>query len=385
MLRRIISNIRYVVVAAAFVAAALLSHNEAAASSLPTDSITEEIPDTTLLHGNWLDQVIEAGFHINDPRIRYPRFARWVLGVYNWGDRTFNRYDPEYVIATGKNWKTVAKNDLWMRNYILQLADRQTVHITSRLYDDLGVSLSFMAVSISYTWNLNHYFGDNTQRNRFDFNFTCSRFAMNYWRQSIDGGAVIRKFGDYRGGRRLDHKFSDISVDDNHLDLYYFFNHRHYSQAAAYCFSKYQLRSAGSWMLGVSYDRHNSWFDFSNLPEDMLRTLPTLQLKYHFRNTDYCILGGYAHNWVLRPRRWLINLTVLPFIGYKHQATNDMEDRDIKNMISTNLTAMASLVYNHRGIFAALQGRFNGFVNYSTDYTFANSNQMVTAVVGVRF
>lgn len=341
--------------------------------------------DSVPLKGNWLDQLIETGFHINDPRINYPRFARFALKVYNWGDRTFNHYNSEYVVGTGKNWKAQLKNELWMRTYMLQLADKSTVHITSRLYEDLGVYVSFMAVSVGYTFNLNSYMGDNTKRSRFDLNFTCSRFAVNYWTQKVAGGAIIRKFGDYDDGHRLNYKFSDMDVDDTHFDFYYFFNNLHYSQAAAYCFSKYQLRSAGSWILGVSYDRHNSRLDFGNLPTEMLDALPTLQRQYHLQYTDYCVLGGYAYNWVLKPRRWLVNITTLPFAGYKHSATSDSPSRDIKDMISANLTTMMSVVYNHRALFAALQGRFNGFVNLSADYTFFNSNQMATFVVGFRF
>lgn len=338
------------------------------------------------LPGNWVRQLIATDFHINDPRIRYPKFPRFALSVYNWGDRIFNRYDTAYVEGTGKNWKLQLKNEMWMRTYIMQLADRSTIHITSRLYDDIGVYLSFMAVSIGYSFNVNSFLNDDTRRNRFDFSFTCSRFALNYWKQGVNGGAIIRKFGDFNHGHHLNYKFSDIDVDDSHLELYYFFNNMQYSQAAAYCFSKYQLRSAGTWMLGLSYDRHNMRLDFDNLPPDMLEALPTLQRNYHFRYTDYCVLGGYARNWVLSPRRWLINLTTLPFVGYKHTATGEKEEgRDIRNMLSFNLTMMASVVYNHRALYASLQGRFNGFVNMSNDLTFFNSNQMLTLIAGFRF
>lgn len=162
--------------------------------------LTSEAPDTTSLSGNWVNQLIKSGFHINDPRINYPAFPRFALKVYNWGDRTFNHYEAAYVESTGKNWKLQMKNEMWMRTYIMQLADHSTIHITSRLYDDLGIHLSFMAVSVGYSFNLNSFMGDDTRRNRFDFNFTCSRFALNYWKQGVNGGAIIRKFGDYQGG-----------------------------------------------------------------------------------------------------------------------------------------------------------------------------------------
>ncbi len=341
--------------------------------------------DTTALHGNWVRQLIESGFHINDPRIKYPAFPRFALKVYNWGDHTFNHYDSTYVESTGKNWKAQLKNETWMRTYFMQLRDRSTVHITSRLYDDPSINLSFMAVSIGYTFNINRLVGDDTKRNRFDFNFTCSRFAVNYWKQSINGGAVIRKFGNYEHGHHLSYKFNDIDVDDSHLDLYYFINNQKYSQAAAYCFSKYQLRSASTWIVGLTYDRHNMRLDFNSLPSDMLDALPTLQRNYHFQSTDYCFLAGYARNWVLSPRKWILNLTVLPFLGYKHTSTADPSNRDIRNMISTNLSGMGSVVYNHKGLFLSMQVRFNGFLSMSNNLTFFNSNQMLTAISGFRF
>ena len=125
--------------------------------------LNSEAIDTTALTGNWVSQLIKTGFHINDPRINYPAFPRFALKVYNWGDRTFNHYESAFVESTGKNWKLQMKNEMWMRTYIMQLADHSTIHITSRLYDDLGIHLSFMAVSVGYSFNLNSFMGDDTQ------------------------------------------------------------------------------------------------------------------------------------------------------------------------------------------------------------------------------
>ena len=52
----------------------------------------------------WIKQIINNGFHIHDPAICYPKFPRFCLEVYNWGDRTFNSYDNNYVV--GKELET---------------------------------------------------------------------------------------------------------------------------------------------------------------------------------------------------------------------------------------------------------------------------------------
>ena len=62
---------------------------------------------------NWVSQLFANGFRINDPGINYPKFARFCLKVYNWGDKTFNSYDPCYVVGSGKNWKFYGKSYAW--------------------------------------------------------------------------------------------------------------------------------------------------------------------------------------------------------------------------------------------------------------------------------
>ncbi len=50
-------------------------------------SKTEKVSNTY-----WIRQLIDNGFRIHDPSVRYPRFPRFCLNVYNWGDRTFTSY-----------------------------------------------------------------------------------------------------------------------------------------------------------------------------------------------------------------------------------------------------------------------------------------------------
>ena len=58
-------------------------------------------------------------------------------------------------------------------------------------------------------------------------------------------------------------------------------------------YSKYQLRSAGSWVLGVSLIRTDIDIDFSSLPPDMLDALPPNAPRHYSLNyNDYCLLGG---------------------------------------------------------------------------------------------
>ena len=98
----------------------VLCHN-VADSVAPAAFATQ--PDSALLADSiafsrkpWYKQLLENGFRINDPQVNYPRFPRFLLSLYNWGDKTFNSYDPEYVVGVGKNWKITTKSYNWMES-----------------------------------------------------------------------------------------------------------------------------------------------------------------------------------------------------------------------------------------------------------------------------
>lgn len=346
-----------------------------------SEAVTDSVPP---LRGTWVKQLVESGFKINDPRINYPKFARFCVKVYNWGDRTFNSYDPEYVVSTGKNWKLFAHNDAWMQSYVMMFRDRSYIRLQSNIQDDFGANLSFMALNIGYTLNTKTLF-TRTQdnRNRFNFNFVCALFSISLYTSSVEGGTKITHFGHFEPVRHDHLNFNDIRNTTFSANGLYFFNHRHYSHAAAYCYSKYQLKSASSWMAGVSYSNQNIRMDFSNLNPEMLVDLPIEQRDYRFHYRDYCISGGYGYNWVLRPQAWLFNITVSPSAGLRTSYEDATEGH--KYMLSTNLRGMFSLVYNHRALYASLNGSAIAYMFNGHNYTFVNSNLSLHTTVGIRF
>jgi hypothetical protein len=329
----------------------------------------------------WYKQLLINGFQIHDPRINYPKFPRFCLKVYDWGDRTFNSYNPEYVISTHKNWKLFAKNYNWMESYTMLFPNNQTLHLRSDIYCDIGAYISFMAVSLGYTAKLNNMFGSGeSTRSNFQFSFQTSLFTANIDITKSHGGTKILKFG-----KRNDFpsQLGDARLSSLSGDAYYYFNHWKYSQAAAYCFSKYQLKSSGSPILGFAFNHQNINLSFDDIPESIRNELPALQSYYHFKYTDYSILGGYAYNWVPRPKTWLVNITILPSVGYKHAYKGSSDG--LPHMVSTNLRGSFSVVYNHRALFVALMGKADLHFYFAKNYTFFNSIESLSCNVGMRF
>ena len=332
----------------------------------------------------WIKQLIDNGFHINEPGVDYPAFPRFALKVYNWGNRVFNTYDTTYVQATGKNWKLFFKNVNWANNYEMIFNDRTRVALMSDPNADIGGYLCFMAVSVGYMFDAKQLAGRHVNpRTGFNFNFTCARFSGDIMLSNVKGDAKILRFGDYRNGALLNMPFDDISNKTLSAKVFYFFNHNRYSHAAAYCFSKYQLKSAGTWIAGLNFANQEISINFENLPEDMLHRMPELLPNYYFHYRDYYLLGGYAHNWVLKPRRWLINLTAMPALGYKHTYEDSTDNRH--DIFGANFSGLASVVYNNRQMFVSIQGRFDLYMYTTPSFTFFNTYEQLLATVGVRF
>lgn len=333
----------------------------------------------------WIKQLFNNGFRIHDENICYPRFPRFCLNVYNWGDRTFNSYDRDYVVGTGKNWKLQGKSYNWMETSTMIFPKQSAVNMHSDLYSDAGFSLSFMAVSVGYMWNINKLFTDPTNRRTFNFDFTCSRFSISYQSVSSTGGMIITRFGDYNDGHHLHHKFSECSNDSKTFDAYWFFNHYRYSQAAAYSYSKYQLRNAGTPLVGFNFTEQHLQMNFASLPEDMLEYSPLENNNYQSEYRSYCVMGGYSYNWALKPRRWLVNATGMIAVGYR-ELFNTEGNHDTKSQLANNFKINLAAVYNHKALFAAFTVRAQGFINYNSgDMTHLNTIISFTAAVGMRF
>lgn len=333
---------------------------------------------------HWIRQLIDNNFRLNDSTICYPAFPRFALKVYNWGDRTFNSYDTTYVVGTGKNWKLMAKSYNWMEATTLLFPEDVSLDMHSTLFSDAGLRLSFMAVSVGYMWNMNKLFSHPTARHSFDFAFTCSRFTLAYETLSSEGGMIMTHLGDYNEGRSFRYHFDDVRFRNQSAQALYFFSHNRYSHAAAYTYSKYQLRSAGTAMVGLSFVEQEMEIDFASLPADMQAYVPLDDLRYNSHFRSYNISGGYSYNWVLSPRKWMLNGYATGAIGYR-QVFGTREHRDFRSLVANSFQLSAVAVYNHRALFAAFTAKMYGLVNYNSNYTHFNAYPTFTLVVGMRF
>ena len=338
--------------------------------------------DTTRNKGYWWRALKHGKVNFKDSTMGYPKFVMFCYRTYVWGDRVFNSYDSSYVTSTGKNWKLILKSNNWVDSYIGHPVKDVNQIINSNLVSNIGLSLSFMAVSVGYSIGVSNLIHGGKVSNKVDFSFICARFTADayYWENNNEINAIyrIKDLDNVRHKARQ----SGVSRKAMGLTAYYFFNNRRYAQAAAYCFSKYQRRSAGSWLAGFSLQHYDVSLDVEKLSDDVRPFFPTQADAPRILYNDYCLLFGYGHNWVLGPK-WLLNFTITPYVGYRHN--HFIGPDDTPSNISLNCRARMGAVYNHKQFFMAFQSYADHHRYASKISRLVNSLLDFSVLAGIRF
>jgi len=330
----------------------------------------------------WRRALAHGKLDLHDKTIEYPKFLDFCIEVYRWGDHAFNYYDSTYVTGTGKNWKVMLKSNNWLDSYSGQLtSDHIRMQMNSDLTCNFGAQISFMALSLSYMVNLRDPLaGRQVKNTRWEFSFTSSRLALEaYFTKNNQNSVHLHRLGSWHGSK----DFNGLTRESYGAYAYYFFNHKRYAQAAAYCFSKYQRRSAGSFLAGLHLSRQDITIDFSVLPTSFLRAKVPQDLRLcRFRYRDFCALIGYGYNWVFA-KNWLLNITGIPSVGYRHSFANSVEGE--KGLLSTNIRGKAALVYNRGSWFYGLHIISDGHWYHSRQHSLFNSCHDFNFTAGYRF
>lgn len=332
----------------------------------------------------WWTLLKQRKLSMNDTTVVWPKFLKFCVDVYNWADHTFNSYDPEYVVGTGKRWKVRLVSDNWLDSYALRFSGGFRSTMSSNVYANIGAYIQYMAVSVGSSYDIQKIFDHKEpSHKKYEFGFICALFNAELYYHENRGGVNIRRFGDFNGGKPIKEHFPGVNMYTFGLDAYYFFNNKKYSQGAAYNFAKYQLKSQGSFMLGISITNQKLTFDFNQLPENLRDKIPLDKLTtYYFHYNSYAVLGGYGYNWVIAPKL-LYNITLMPSVGFSHYYQDSLEGN--KYLLSLNIQGRMSLTYNLGNYFFGLIGKMNGHLYRQARTMMFSSIENFAAYVGLRF
>lgn len=331
---------------------------------------------------DWFTLIKEGKYNVNDTTIHYPRFLKFCVDTYLWADRFFNSYDPDWITSTGKRGKVRLVSDNWSDIYDFRFADSPLL-LTSSVYCNLGIQANYSVLSVSYSIDMNSLFGGKTSKHRkWGFNLNTARIIADAYYWENDGQATIHKVGNEYGSNFEDVSFSGLSFRGVGVMGFYIFNNLKFSYGAAYNLSKYQKKSAGSWLAGLSGTFYKADFDFTKLPQDVNDALKFPFSNYSLNYNAVNAIGGYSFNWVCNPHI-LFNTTTMPGIGMSFSFSDSTIGS--KKLFSASVRQMLSLSYCNRQFFIMGMGTFHGNLLPHNELAFLSGIINFQLSTGVRF
>ena len=297
------------------------------------------------------------------------------------GARYFNsKYDSVYVKRPeGKGLTLKARmnqtgNTFHAKgtvNGIYSKADLSTSHKTTfslaATYRGMGAAIAinpakWSGVYKDYEFNLNYY---------------GSRLSLDLSYQRSESLS-----GDIQGDREKRLESGESTLKVLNLVGYYTFNNSRFSYPAAFTQSYIQRRSAGSWLLGISYQGGS--IRTNDDLKQRASNAPEITIEFGHIGLG----GGYGYNLVLG-RKWLLHASLLPTVVVynRNKMILNGEDKEAQhvrfNMIFNERLAV---VYNFSmRYFAGATLVMNNSVFDDKNVVVNQNKWRARAFIGVRF
>ena len=291
------------------------------------------------------------------------------------------KYDTNYVARPKEKWLfrllgNQTGNYIHAKGTVNGLYSKYDLH--TKTNNTLGLEVNYCDVAATISVNPAKIGGDY---NDYEFNFEYHgqklSFDINYLRATSLTGDI-----NYRDVDHLDEDGLRMNVVN--VAAYYTFSHSRFSFPAAMFQNYYQLRSAGSWLAGLSFQSG------SIKTTDELKERSPLAPEVHLTFANVALGGGYGYNFVFgKHSQWLFHLSALPSVVlYKHNrlTVNGNEMKDHRLCFNMIFNERAALVYHFTpryNIGASLIMSNSLYDN--GDIKFNQNKYLARAFLGVRF
>lgn len=350
------------------------------------DKVMEKINepyDTTRDDRYWWRALKHGKVDFNDSTFRYPRLVRFAYNVYQWETRLFNNYDTTYVRGVSEYVRFMIKNDNWLDMYHCRPEPGKSITFNSGAASSVGFYVSLMSISLGYSFDVDRIFGSRKTSSKMEISFATSRFTCDYYRMTNTGTMTLHAHDDETGIDHTIRHFHGMKRKSWGLRTYYLFNNRRYAHQAAYSCSKYQLRSAGSWLAGLKVMHQSFVFDASLATDEEKQMFETEESETLFNYTDYCLSGGYGFNCAMG-KNWVYNCTLTLDAGVKSAhavATSDPPG----HYFVLNGKLRTAFTYSHRRYFATIQAYVDSHFFNTGVYRFGLHLFDLSTTLGIRF
>lgn len=259
--------------------------------------------------------------------------------------------DTAYIIRPDARWTIKLRGNLSgaSLNTIANENDgRHDTKLQAEFRGTLSVSVLYRGIGAALAVNPAKWAGKSK-----DFEFNLNSYSNRY------GFDVVYLSSSTYHGTRTTSGEEKISIDKGlvnqkalNVNAYYAFNYRRFSYPAAFSQSYIQRHSAGSWMIGASFDGTRT-----NINADESKNIK--QTKIH--TSEFAIGAGYGYN-LVASKHWLFHLSALPTVTvYSHDnITVEGKRTNMKyHFPSAIVTGRGAAVYSWRNKFAGLTMVYN--------------------------
>lgn len=153
---------------------------------------------------------------------------------------------------------------------------------------------------------------------------------------------------------------NDIFSSSLHLSVNYGFNNQRYSQMAALWQIDRQLKSAGTFVVGISSFFYRLEADSTLIPRMLNRYFNKESQVQKSVTKNIGINLGYSHTFVIR-KKFFVHLSLIPSVAYQYREYNIVQNDDIYvKGLSISTEARGILGYNSEKWYGGIN-----FANYS--------------------
>ncbi len=280
--------------------------------------------------------------------------------------KKFSQVDSNYIERQHYNYTVMMQSTITHESYELGAGKDQSIELSPDISVKLGPYIGWRWVVLGYTLDLTHA-SDGHRKHDIAASFYSNQLGVDLFWRTMGSGYRIKKI---RMGQNIDTSplhdvlFNGFSSSVKGVNLYYIFNHRHFSYPAAFSQSTVQRRSCGSLLTGLSFMEHNIHFDNNEMARLLGQYIGPVAVQIHdsilsplkTHYTDISLSAGYAYNWVFA-HNWLLAGSLSAAVGYKRSAGTSLRERlSLPELTLENLNldviGRFALVYNNTRWYA---------------------------------
>ena len=294
-----------------------------------------------------------------------------------------NNIDTTYITPQFYDYAFMLQNTTTYEEFSIigRGKEHQKLRFAPRPTFRLGGYFGWRWLFLGYTFDLAGLLGHKSatkQKTELDLSFYTSKLGIDlYYRKTGRDFRCLNlnSLFDEEHPRLddLSDQFNGLNIQMRGFNVYYIFNHRHFSYPAAFSQSTVQRKSAGTFKLGFSFTHHKVSLDETAFDDRLIPYLDPSMFFESVKYNDYSITFGYAYNWVFA-KNFLLCLSCTPGLAYNvtyYKQRNDKNGEMVeKQQFDFNLDKLnfdfigrLGLVYNNTKYFVGLS-----FIYHSFDY-----------------